>query len=129
MFELARAYRDRGMSAYSTLQQQEFAHESIGYRATAHQRFVGTGYFDEVQQVIAGGEVCTSALHGSTEEEQFTSAATPVSPLPILAPPAVSHDCACVGAAGGSDRMHSLAEHEFRHHEIAGMGGIPSQHV
>jgi len=72
MFELARNYRDRGMAAYSELQQAEFAIEQYGYTATRHQREVGTGYFDEVAQVIAGGTSSTTALKGSTEEEQFT---------------------------------------------------------
>jgi isocitrate lyase len=71
MFELARGYKDRGMAAYSELQQAEFAAEIHGYTATKHQREVGTGYFDEVAQVIAGGESSTTALTGSTEEEQF----------------------------------------------------------
>lgn len=71
MFELARGYRDRGMAAYSELQQAEFASEVHGYTATRHQREVGTGYFDEVAQVIAGGTSSTTALTGSTEEEQF----------------------------------------------------------
>ncbi|MGN7471378.1 isocitrate lyase [Brevibacillus sp. SAFN-007a] len=71
MFELARGYRDRGMAAYSELQQAEFASEVYGYTATRHQREVGTGYFDEVAQVIAGGNSSTTALTGSTEEEQF----------------------------------------------------------
>ncbi|GAC1636855.1 MAG: isocitrate lyase [Herpetosiphon sp.] len=71
MFELARGYRDRGMAAYSELQQAEFAAEEHGYTATKHQREVGTGYFDEVAQVIAGGASSTTALSGSTEEEQF----------------------------------------------------------
>lgn len=71
MFELARGYRDRGMAAYSELQQAEFASEKYGYTATRHQREVGTGYFDEVAQVIAGGTSSTTALTGSTEEEQF----------------------------------------------------------
>jgi isocitrate lyase len=71
MFELARGYRDRGMAAYSELQQAEFAAEPHGYTATKHQREVGTGYFDEVAQVISGGMASTTALHGSTEEEQF----------------------------------------------------------
>lgn len=71
MFELARGYRDRGMAAYSELQQAEFASEAYGYTATRHQREVGTGYFDEVAQVISGGTSSTTALHGSTEEEQF----------------------------------------------------------
>ena len=71
MFKLARGYRDRGMAAYSELQESEFAAESEGYSATKHQREVGTGYFDEVAKVIAGGETSTGALAGSTEEEQF----------------------------------------------------------
>ena len=71
MFTLASEYRDRGMAAYSDLQQAEFASETEGYTATKHQREVGTGYFDEVAQVIAGGSSSTTALAGSTEEEQF----------------------------------------------------------
>lgn len=71
MFELARGYRDRGMAAYSELQQAEFASEVHGYTATRHQREVGTGYFDEIAQVISGGNSSTTALSGSTEEEQF----------------------------------------------------------
>ena len=71
MFELALGYHDRGMAAYSELQQREFALEEQGYTATKHQREVGTGYFDEVAQVIAGGQSSTTALSGSTEEEQF----------------------------------------------------------
>ncbi|MFU0792067.1 isocitrate lyase [Virgibacillus proomii] len=73
MFELARNYKDEGMKAYSELQQAEFAMEEYGYTATRHQREVGTGYFDEVAQVISGGALSTAALKGSTEEEQFTS--------------------------------------------------------
>ncbi len=71
MFELARGYRDRGMSAYSELQQAEFDSEQYGYTATKHQREVGAGYFDEVSMVISGGTSSTTALSGSTEEEQF----------------------------------------------------------
>jgi len=71
MFELARQYRDEGMSAYSRLQQSEFAAESVGYTATRHQREVGTGYFDEVAKVISSGESSTTALEGSTEAAQF----------------------------------------------------------
>jgi isocitrate lyase len=73
MFELARGYKERGMAAYSELQQAEFAAEKYGYTATRHQREVGTGYFDEVAQVISGGQSSTTALKGSTEEEQFTT--------------------------------------------------------
>ncbi|QHE50902.1 isocitrate lyase [Pontibacillus sp. HMF3514] len=72
MFELSRHYKDRGMEAYSELQQAEFASEKDGYSATRHQREVGTGYFDEVAQLISGGTSSTVALKGSTEEEQFT---------------------------------------------------------
>lgn len=72
MFELARGYKERGMAAYSELQQAEFAAEQYGYSATRHQREVGTGYFDEVAQVVTGGTSSTTALKGSTEEEQFT---------------------------------------------------------
>ena len=71
MFKLARGYREHGMAAYSRLQQAEFALEAYGYTATKHQREAGTGYFDEVAQVIAGGTSSTTALNGSTEEEQF----------------------------------------------------------
>ncbi|MGE9213043.1 isocitrate lyase [Exiguobacterium aurantiacum] len=71
MFELARGYKDRGMAAYSELQQAEFSAEQHGYTATRHQREVGTGYFDEVSLVISGGQSSTTALTGSTEAEQF----------------------------------------------------------
>ena len=71
MFELALSYRAQGMAAYSKLQEAEFALEEQGYTATRHQREVGTGYFDEVTQVITGGRSSTTALAGSTEAEQF----------------------------------------------------------
>jgi isocitrate lyase len=71
MFTLAKGYKESGMAAYSQLQQEEFALEKYGYTAMKHQREVGTGYFDEVAQVIAGGALDTMALVGSTEEEQF----------------------------------------------------------
>lgn len=71
MFELAKGYAEEGMTAYVRLQQREFAMEKDGYTATKHQREVGTGYFDEVAQVISGGQASTLALKGSTEEEQF----------------------------------------------------------
>src|ERR671939_920525 len=71
MFDLARGYRERGMAAYSELQEREFAAESVGYTAARHQREVGTGYFDAVTQVIQGGRSSVTALTGSTEEEQF----------------------------------------------------------
>ena len=70
-FELARGYRAMGMAAYSRLQQAEFAAEAGGYTATKHQREVGTGYFDEVAQVISGGTSSTIALKESTEAAQF----------------------------------------------------------
>jgi isocitrate lyase len=71
MFELAREYAAEGMTAYSRLQQSEFAAEQHGYTATRHQREVGTGYFDEVAKVISSGESSTTALAGSTEAAQF----------------------------------------------------------
>jgi isocitrate lyase len=73
MFELALAYRETGMTAYAALQELEFAHEVQGYQATKHQRFVGTGYFDQVAQAISGGCSSTTALAGSTEEAQFST--------------------------------------------------------
>jgi isocitrate lyase len=71
MFQLARGYRDRQMAAYVELQEAEFAAEKDGYTAAKHQREVGTGYFDTVNQVISGSLSSLSALSGSTEEEQF----------------------------------------------------------
>jgi isocitrate lyase len=70
-FALARDYRHRGMTAYSELQQREFAAEAQGYTATRHQREVGTGYFDAVSLTIAGGKSSTTAMAGSTEAAQF----------------------------------------------------------
>jgi isocitrate lyase len=72
MFELAHAYRDQGMLAYAELQEREFELErDHGYRAVKHQSFVGAGYFDNITQVISGGQASTTAMVGSTEEEQF----------------------------------------------------------
>lgn len=71
MFELAKGYKAEGMSAYVRLQEREFDLEGAGYTATKHQREVGTGYFDQVSQVVSGGQSATLALKGSTEEEQF----------------------------------------------------------
>ncbi|WP_050181918.1 isocitrate lyase [Domibacillus robiginosus] len=71
MFQLANEYKTRGMGAYSELQQAEFAAEKKGYTATRHQREVGTGYFDAVSMTVTGGQSSTTALKGSTEEEQF----------------------------------------------------------
>jgi len=71
MFNLAHDYKENGMAAYSKLQQAEFANEIKGYTATRHQREVGTGYFDEVSQVISGGTSSTTAMKGSTETAQF----------------------------------------------------------
>jgi len=71
MFELARSFAKEGMTAYSQLQEAEFANVESGYSAVRHQRFVGTGYFDEITQTIANGQASTVALEGSTETEQF----------------------------------------------------------
>jgi isocitrate lyase len=73
MFELSRAYREEGMLAYSQMQQREFANEVHGFRATRHQAFVGTGYFDAVQTAISSGQASTTAMAGSTETAQFRS--------------------------------------------------------
>ena len=72
MFELASAYKADGMYAYSQLQEREFSQEQNGFRAAKHQSFVGAGYFDAVQNTIMDGLSSTTALDGSTEEEQFT---------------------------------------------------------
>ncbi len=70
-FELAKGYKERGMGAFSELQQREFALQEEGFRAVKHQSFVGVGYFDQVQNTIAGGESSTAALKDSTEADQF----------------------------------------------------------
>ena len=91
MFELAREYKALGMTAYSELQEAEFQSErEHQYSAVKHQRFVGTGYFDAVQNVISSGTASTTALAGSTEAEQFHEM-----PLP---PPAPQH-----ASAAGND--------------------------
>ncbi|HEX9340590.1 MAG TPA: isocitrate lyase [Thermoplasmata archaeon] len=77
MFELARAYKERGMTAYTELQQEEFAVKAEGYRAAQHQSFVGTAYFDEIARVISGGDASTAAMAGSTEREQFQDEPAP----------------------------------------------------
>ena len=74
MFQLASGYRDRGMAAYSELQQAEFAAEAQGYEATRHQREVGTGYFDLVSNTLSGGQSSTTAMGESTEKAQFIAA-------------------------------------------------------
>lgn len=71
MFELASAYKERGMAGYSELQEREFALQSKGFRAVKHQSFVGTGYFDSIQTIVTAGSASTTALAGSTEAEQF----------------------------------------------------------
>jgi len=71
MFKLARGYRERGMSAYVEIQEDEFSLESEGFTAHKHQREVGASYFDKISTMVAGGESSTTALKGSTEEEQF----------------------------------------------------------
>jgi isocitrate lyase len=75
MYELARNFEEKGMSAYSDFQNDEFEWEKLGYKAVRHQTFVGTGYFDEVARTISGEEYSTAALKGSTEEKQFLPAA------------------------------------------------------
>ena len=75
MFELARGYKSEGMAAYARLQEREFELErEAGYSAVKHQKFVGAGYFDAIQMTVTNGQASTSALKGSTEEEQFSEA-------------------------------------------------------
>jgi isocitrate lyase len=71
MFQLAHDYKTRGMAAYADLQSREFAAEREGYHGAKHQEFVGVGYFDDITQVVTGGQSSTTALEGSTEREQF----------------------------------------------------------
>jgi isocitrate lyase len=71
MFDLAQGYAKEGMTAYVKVQESEFGMEDLGYTATRHQREVGAGYFDQISQVITGGQSSTLALVGSTEEHQF----------------------------------------------------------
>jgi isocitrate lyase len=78
MFDLAYGYAREGMTAFVKLQQAEFAAAERGFTAVKHQREVGTGYFDELTQVLQGGKSSTTALHGSTEDEQFFVAPTPL---------------------------------------------------
>ena len=75
------------MTAYSKLQQEEFASQELGYRAVTHQRFVGTGYFDEIAKVVSSGNSSTTALAGSTEAEQFHGS-LPLSPSNAHSPEA-----------------------------------------
>jgi isocitrate/methylisocitrate lyase len=87
MFELASSYRGTGMMAYSQFQQREFANEAFGYEAAKHQRFVGTGYFDLVTQVVSGGCASTTAMTESTEATQFITIPPPdASPEEMLIP-------------------------------------------
>jgi isocitrate lyase len=73
MFKLSRAYKAEGMFAYSKMQQDEFLDEKHGFRAAKHQSFVGAGYFDAVQNTLTAGTSSTTAMDGSTEEEQFVA--------------------------------------------------------
>lgn len=92
MFQLAREYAKVGMAAYAAFQEQEFAAVPLGYKAVAHQAFVGTDYFDEVAQVISGGRASTLAMEGSTEKEQFAHKMAKTTPangetVPAKGPP------------------------------------------
>ena len=81
MFKLARGYQQKGLTAYAELQDAESDAKAEGYRAFEHQTFVGTAYFDEIAQVITGGDASTLAMAGSTEKEQFLEAAAKVEPV------------------------------------------------
>lgn len=106
MFELARTYKDEGMAAYCRLQETEFMlEEKAGYRGVKHQRFVGTGYFDQVAQVISAGQSSTTALAGSTEAAQFTGErphCPALEPAPKCPPPVKI-------AASGNGRVNGKA--------------------
>jgi isocitrate lyase len=122
MFELARAYKISGMAAYSRLQEKEFSRErEHGYEAVKHQRFVGTGYFDAVQQVISSGTASTTALRNSTEAEQFTT----TSPEPHSGN---GTDAACQPVLGESPSLAfpanvagKPADHAHPAHEISAL--------
>jgi isocitrate lyase len=105
MFNLARDYRERGMAAYSELQQAEFAAEAEGYTATRHQREVGVGYFDVVASVISGGHSSTTALAGSTEAAQFCK----------TEPRALTH----YGHDEGLVHNHDWAVHDWAAYDLA----------
>jgi isocitrate lyase len=112
MFELARAYRDKGMTAYSRLQEKEFSRETThGYEAVKHQRFVGTGYFDKVTQVIAGGVSSVTALAGSTEAEQFAE-------LKLQVRPQHGPDAGCQPILGECPSTIPLTETLLAHDEM-----------
>jgi isocitrate/methylisocitrate lyase len=111
MFELARGYKDTGMTAYSRLQEKEFSREAeYGYEAVKHQRFVGTGYFDTLTQVIAGGVASTTALNGSTEQEQFSD-------MRPVAHPKHGPDAACQPILGHCPSAPLVAEIISAHEE------------
>ena len=107
MFELARGYKQAGMTAYSRLQEKEFLRgQQAGYDAVKHQRFVGTGYFDAVQQVITNGAASTIALEGSTEEAQFTAVGNrSMENLDLSARPDDNHAIAVPVAMAGLSSM------------------------
>jgi len=106
MFRLARDYRERGMAAYSELQEAEFAAEAEGYTAVRHQREVGTGYFDAVALAASGGRSSTTAMAGSTEAAQFHVADAPESQA---APESATPTAANVHGAGS--RQHAMMAH------------------
>jgi isocitrate lyase len=104
MYELARGYKLTGMTAYSRLQEKEFSREhEYGYEGVKHQHFVGTGYFDAVQQVITNGTSSTTALRDSTEAAQFTD----VEPAPHLGP---GPDAACQPILGNCPSVVPVVE-------------------
>lgn len=111
MFELARGYKESGMTAYSRLQEKEFSRETeYGYQAVKHQHFVGTGYFDALTQVITGGAASTVALEGSTEQEQFAEIKRPVRPRHVP-------DAACQPILGDSPSTMVVPAENLTDHE------------
>jgi isocitrate lyase len=119
MFELARGYRERGMAAYTELQQAEFDSERHGYTATRHQREVGTGYFDLVATAVSGGTASTLALEGSTEAAQFTVAGK------VGASHAVEQVTAALAA--DHDRLHGVLERLTAARDAAALSGAADE--
>ncbi len=143
MFELARGYKDRGMAAYTELQEAEFASERNGYTATRHQREVGTGYFDLVATAASGGTASTLALEHSTEAAQFSAAgATAKGNGHLHVTQALDEDhgrlhelTGRLVAAGDRDALlealedlaHTLREHFHQEEHAMGFYGLLSQ--
>ena len=114
MFRLAKGYKERGMAAYSELQQAEFASEAEGYTATRHQREVGTGWFDAVAVAASGGRSSTTAMAGSTETEQFHDEGQAAPMVPQTRAAAGGADAACPRVAASHRDEPGCEERQVR---------------